>query len=139
MRWLAKPCSRGTSADRLLKAGASSAERLTVRSVLLSTRAIPAKRCMVLAMCGHPPGDNIKFHPPLGGIPAFGFGWARELALLCQILAILLLPKAITVDRHSISKPARHSYGLKAIFISADYFDCDTLCCGNKIQRFYIF
>jgi hypothetical protein len=43
---------------------------LTVQSILLSARASPAMRCMAFAMCGHPLGNNIKFHPPFGRIPA---------------------------------------------------------------------
>ena len=61
---LAKLCSCGTSADRLLKARASSAGRLIVLSVLLIARASPAKRYISFDMCGHPLGNTIKFHPP---------------------------------------------------------------------------
>ena len=67
---LAKLCSCGTSADRPLRAGASSAKRLTVQSILLSARASPARRCTAFAMYGHPLGNNIKFHPPLGWNPS---------------------------------------------------------------------
>ena len=57
-----QPC--GTSADQPLRARASSARRLTVRSILPNARASPAERCTAFAMCGHPLGNNIKFHPP---------------------------------------------------------------------------
>ncbi len=67
---LAKLCSCETSADRLLRAGASSAKRLTVRSILPSARASPAKGCIVFTMCSHPLGNDIKFHPPLGWNPS---------------------------------------------------------------------
>jgi len=67
---LAKLYSCGTFADQLLRAGASSAKRLTTQSIFLSARASPAKRYIACAMCDHPLGNNIKFHPPSGGIPA---------------------------------------------------------------------
>jgi len=59
----------GLTAYRLLRAGASSAKRLTVRSILLSARASPAKRCMISIMCGHPLGNNIEFHLPFSRVP----------------------------------------------------------------------
>lgn len=74
---LAKLCSCGTYADRLPGAGASSAKRLTVQSIFLCARASPAKRCMASAMCTHPLGNNIKFHPPSVESQRFGFSWAR--------------------------------------------------------------
>ena len=59
----------GLSADRLLRAGASSAKRLTVRSILPGARASPAKGCMVFTMCDHPLGNTIEFHLPFGRLP----------------------------------------------------------------------
>ena len=52
----------GLQQTQQLSAGASSA--------LPNARASPAERCIAFAMCCHPLGNNIKFHPPLGGIPA---------------------------------------------------------------------
>ena len=54
----------------LLSAGASSGMRFTACSILPNARASPGEGCIAFAMCAHPLGNNIKFHPPLSGIPA---------------------------------------------------------------------
>jgi hypothetical protein len=84
---LAKLYSCGIFANRLLKSGASSVKRLTARSILLSARASPAKRCIAGAMCNHPLDNNIEFHLPFSRVPTI-----RTLlgTRICLVIFLLL-------------------------------------------------
>jgi hypothetical protein len=67
---LAKLCSCGTFADRLLRAGASPAKRLRAQIHSPRRQGKPCREVHSLtAMCNHPLDNNIEFHLPFSRIP----------------------------------------------------------------------